>query len=65
MQEIEIWKNQNDPEILEDKTIKSIAEKYYVHPVSILLRYILDRNIICIVKSSNDQRMNEGKFSNI
>ncbi|CAF1317504.1 unnamed protein product [Adineta steineri] len=53
------WKNENDPEILEDKTIKSIAEKYNVHPASILLHYIIDRNIICIVKSSNYQRIKD------
>ena len=53
------WKNEGDPEILEDKTIKSIAEKYQVDPASILLRYILDRDIVCIVKSSNYQRIKE------
>ncbi len=53
------WKNEGDPEILKDKTIKSIAEKYKVHPASILLRYILDRNIVCVVKSSNTQRIKE------
>jgi diketogulonate reductase-like aldo/keto reductase len=44
---------------LEDETIKSIAEKYNVQPASILLRYIIDRNIICVVKSSNHQRIKE------
>lgn len=53
------WKNSNDPELLEDPIIKSIAEKYHVQPVAILLRYILDRNIICVVKSANEQRLKE------
>ena len=53
------WKNINDPELFQDETIKSIAEKYHVQPVTILLRYILDRNLVCIVKSANEQRMNE------
>ncbi len=44
---------------MEDETIKSIAEKYNVQPASILLRYIVDRKIICIVKSSNHQRIKE------
>jgi len=53
------WKQKGDPEILEDKIIKSIADKYHVHPTSILLHYIIDRNIICVVKSSNHQRIKE------
>ncbi|CAF2816681.1 unnamed protein product [Rotaria sp. Silwood2] len=50
-----VWKQKDDPEILEDKVIKSIAEKYNVDSATILLRYIMDRNIVCIVKSSNEQ----------
>ncbi|CAF1134522.1 unnamed protein product [Rotaria sp. Silwood1] len=53
------WKQKDDPEILEDKVIKSIAEKYNVPSAAVLLRYIIDRNIICIAKSSNEQRIRE------
>ncbi|CAF2646390.1 unnamed protein product [Rotaria sp. Silwood2] len=53
------WKNENDPEILEDKTIKSIADKYNVDPTSVLLRYIIDRNFVCIVKSANHERIKQ------
>ncbi|CAF0759786.1 unnamed protein product [Adineta steineri] len=53
------WKKENDPEILEDKTIKSIADKYNVHPAAILLRYIIDRNLVCVVKSANYQRIEQ------
>jgi diketogulonate reductase-like aldo/keto reductase len=63
------FKEKTDPELLDDPIIKSIANKYNVDPVSILLHYIIDRNIICIVKSSNHQRLkqnfqlfNENKF---
>ena len=30
-----------------------------MHPASVLLRYILDRNLVCIVKSANQQRIKE------
>ncbi|UJR24745.1 hypothetical protein I4U23_006119 [Adineta vaga] len=53
------WKTKDDPEILEDKTIKSLAEKYHVHPAAILLHYIIDRDAVCIVKSANHQRIKE------
>ncbi|CAF1681057.1 unnamed protein product [Rotaria magnacalcarata] len=57
------WKKENDPEILEDKTIKSIADKYNVHPASVLLRYIIDRNLVCVVKSSNHERLKQNFHS--
>jgi diketogulonate reductase-like aldo/keto reductase len=53
------WKEKDDPEVMDDKVIKSIADKYHVHPAMILLRYILDRDIICIAKSSNNQRLRD------
>jgi aldehyde reductase len=53
------WKKRDDPEILEDPIIKSISQKYNVHPATILIRYIIDRNIICVVKSSNHQRIQQ------
>lgn len=49
----------NDPELLDDQTIKSIANKYHVDPSSVLIRYIIDRNLICIIKSSNYQRLKQ------
>ncbi|CAF2133425.1 unnamed protein product [Rotaria magnacalcarata] len=57
------WKKENDPEILEDKTIKLIADKYNVHPASVLLRYIIDQNLVCIVKSANHKRIKQNFHS--
>jgi diketogulonate reductase-like aldo/keto reductase len=44
------------------ETIKSIADKYNVHPAAILLHYTIDTNTICVVKSANPQRIKE-KFN--
>ncbi|CAF0952869.1 unnamed protein product [Adineta ricciae] len=53
------WKTKDDPEVLEDKTIKSLADKYHVHPAAILLHYIIDRDIVCVVKSASPQRIKD------
>lgn len=48
---------ENAPILLKDPIIASLAKKYQCQPSDILLRFILDRNLICIVKSSNHQRI--------
>lgn len=45
--------------LLEDPVIASIAERHHVQPADVLLRYILDRQLICIAKSSNLKRLED------
>ena len=45
--------------LLEDPIIASIAEQHHVQPAELLLRYIIDRQLICIAKSSNLKRLEE------
>lgn len=52
-------KQTNDPELLDDQIIKSLANKYQVDPSTILIRYIIDRNFVCIIKSANQQRLKQ------
>ena len=45
--------------LLKDNTLKMVAEKYHRTPAQILLRFLLDRGIVVIPKTSNKNRMIE------
>ena len=47
------------PELLVDPVLTEIGKKYNKTPAQIALRYLLERNIIIIPKSSNEKRMKE------
>jgi len=44
---------------LKDARLIKIAKKYNVTTAQILLRYVLQRNLICLVKSASEKRINE------
>ncbi|XP_071455276.1 1,5-anhydro-D-fructose reductase-like [Hetaerina americana] len=47
------------PDVLNNETVKEIAEKYRKTPAQILLRHIIQRGIAVIPKSSNPKRIQE------
>lgn len=47
---------------MEDEVVKSMAEKYSKTPAQVLLRYLMQRNIIVIPKSVNNDRI-ESNFN--
>ncbi|XP_045201581.2 aldo-keto reductase family 1 member B1-like [Mercenaria mercenaria] len=47
--------------LLEDKTVLDIADKYERTPAQILLRFLLERNIAVIPKTSSVQRLEENE----
>ncbi|GFT76476.1 aldo-keto reductase family 1 member A1-B, partial [Nephila pilipes] len=48
-----------EPKLLEDRTLKEIAKQYKKSPAQILLRYLTQRGIVVIPKSSNPDRIKE------
>lgn len=49
----------NDPELLTNATIRQLSEKYAKTPQQIALRYLIDRGIIAIPKSTHIERMEQ------
>jgi len=44
---------------LKDAKLVKLADKYHVTPAQILLRYVLQRDLVCLVKSASEKRIKE------
>jgi len=53
------WATDDDPKVLEDPVLKSIAEKYGKSPAQIALKFQVQRNVVVIPKSSTPARIKE------
>ncbi|XP_069780356.1 aldo-keto reductase family 1 member A1-A isoform X2 [Narcine bancroftii] len=53
------WARPDDPKLLEDPRIQEIAKKYGKSPAQIIIRWQLQREIVCIPKSSTPSRIKE------
>merc|ERR1712100_160313 len=53
------WGNDDEPVVLEQPTVKTIAEKYNKTPAQVLLRYQIQRDIVVIPKSVKEHRIKE------
>lgn len=54
-----IFTRKKVPNILEDATIKRIAEKHKKTPAHVALKFLLQRNIVVIPKSVTPQRVKD------
>ena len=55
----EAMKADNEPTLLENETIKSIANKHNVTPAQVLIRFHLERQVATIPKSTNEDRIKQ------
>lgn len=55
----EVMKKQDEPSLLENEVITSIAEKHDASPAQVLIRWALERDTIVIPKSTNPKRIEE------
>jgi alcohol dehydrogenase (NADP+) len=55
----EEMKADNEPTLLENDVIKSIAEKHDATPAQVLIRFHLERQVATIPKSTNEDRIEE------
>uniref|UniRef100_A0AAX7T8L2 alcohol dehydrogenase (NADP(+)) n=1 Tax=Astatotilapia calliptera TaxID=8154 RepID=A0AAX7T8L2_ASTCA len=53
------WKHPNEPILLEEPVISSLAEKYKKSPAQILLRWQTQRGVVTIPKSVTESRIKE------
>ncbi|CAI5638959.1 unnamed protein product [Oreochromis niloticus] len=53
------WKHPNEPILLEESVISSLAEKYKKSPAQILLRWQTQRGVVTIPKSVTESRIKE------
>ncbi len=49
----------DDPVLMEDETIKNLANKHQCSPAQILIAYALNRDLVVIPKSSNKERIEQ------
>ncbi|XP_043941850.1 aldo-keto reductase family 1 member A1 isoform X2 [Protopterus annectens] len=54
-----MWKHPDEPILLEEPGIKKLAEKYKKSPAQILLRWQVQRGVVCIPKSVTPSRLLE------
>ncbi|KAK2105481.1 Aldo-keto reductase 1 member C4 [Saguinus oedipus] len=55
----ELWVDLNSPVLLEDPVLCALAKKYKRSPALIALRYQLQRGLVVLAKSYNEQRIRE------
>uniref|UniRef100_A0A8D1LKK7 NADP-dependent oxidoreductase domain-containing protein n=1 Tax=Sus scrofa TaxID=9823 RepID=A0A8D1LKK7_PIG len=53
------WVIKNKPSLLQDPVLNAIAEKHRRTPAQVALRYQLQRGVVALAKSFNEQRMKE------
>uniref|UniRef100_A0A8D1P817 Aldo-keto reductase family 1 member A1 n=1 Tax=Sus scrofa TaxID=9823 RepID=A0A8D1P817_PIG len=51
------WRDPNEPVLLEEPVVRALAEKYNRYPAQILLRWQVQRKVICIPKSVTPSRI--------
>ncbi|XP_023310739.1 aldo-keto reductase family 1 member C13-like [Anoplophora glabripennis] len=56
---VKIFKDRNVPEAINTDVVKNIAKKYNKSPGQIMLKYLLQKNIVPIPKSSSLERLKE------
>uniref|UniRef100_A0A2K5XHD9 NADP-dependent oxidoreductase domain-containing protein n=1 Tax=Mandrillus leucophaeus TaxID=9568 RepID=A0A2K5XHD9_MANLE len=54
-----LWVDQNSPALLEDPVLCALAKKHKRSPALIALRYQLQRGVVVLAKSYNEQRIRE------
>ncbi|XP_032128830.1 aldo-keto reductase family 1 member C4-like isoform X1 [Sapajus apella] len=58
-QRLELWMDLNSPVLLEDPVLCALAKKHKRSPALIALRYQLQRGVVVLAKSYNEQRIRE------
>ncbi|XP_078185494.1 aldo-keto reductase family 1 member C4 isoform X1 [Callithrix jacchus] len=58
-QRLELWVDLNSPVLLEDPVLCALAKKHKRTPALIALRYQLQRGVVVLAKSYNEQRIRE------
>ncbi|XP_069911070.1 aldo-keto reductase family 1 member C1 [Oryctolagus cuniculus] len=53
------WVDQNTPVLLDDPVLGALAKKHKRSPALIALRYLLQRGVVVLAKSFNEERMKE------
>ncbi|XP_069498482.1 aldo-keto reductase family 1 member A1 isoform X2 [Ambystoma mexicanum] len=54
-----MWKHPEEPVLLEEPDVKSLAEKYGKSPAQILIRWQVQRGVVCIPKSVTPSRIDQ------